>query len=105
MFRFRVFSRGWGWLAGVFFFGFPVATQLGINAVGGPFAYLQHSRIYYALAMVAAALSAWFLGRRLNQRDSPGAVSNYDVAHSFMRLRLEYWAGIYLIMAALTFIV
>lgn len=105
MFPFKTYSRGYGWLAGVLFIGVPLALRLGADLIGGPDTYLSHARWLSIVSMLVPAVIVWFLGRWLNHRDSPHAVSNATVAHSFLRLRLEYWAGVYAALAVLGFLI
>jgi hypothetical protein len=94
-----VFWKGWGWLVVVVFIVPLLLTQLLIDAVGGRGAYSQHSGIYGTVATLAGAVMVWVIGRYLNQRDSPGATANAQVAHTFMFLRMEYWAVLFVVFA------
>ncbi|WP_110520171.1 hypothetical protein [Herpetosiphon llansteffanensis] len=84
--------RGWGWLVGILILAMPALVQLAVDKFIGSGIYKLYSRPLFAGALIIVAIIVWFLGRYLNQRDSPMARSNFQTAHSFMLLRMEYWA-------------
>jgi membrane protein YqaA with SNARE-associated domain len=99
-----VFWKGWGWLVAVLFIGPLMLTQLLVDAVAGRGTYSQHANTFGTVAALLGAVMVWLLGRRLNERDSPGATSNFQVAHTFMFLRMEYWAVLFLGFAVLNIV-
>ncbi|HEY1011472.1 MAG TPA: hypothetical protein VGE07_02130 [Herpetosiphonaceae bacterium] len=97
--------RGWGWLVGVVFFGMPILAQVIVEAVSGEGAYARNGPAFFACALIAGAVVLWFLGRFLNGRDSPYATSNFEVAHSFLYLRMEYWAVAFVAFALIAVLI
>jgi hypothetical protein len=91
--------RGWGIVVPFLFFGIPALGQWSVDTLLGQGTYLRSSSILFAVFCLVSATIVWFLGRRLNQRDTPNATSNFHVAHSFILLRMEYWAFIFILGA------
>jgi hypothetical protein len=91
--------RGWGILVPIIFFGLPALGQWVIDSILGQGIYLQFASALFAVFCLMSAALVWFLGRRLNQRDAPEATSNFQVAHSFIILRMEYWAVLFVVAA------
>lgn len=91
--------KGFGWLVPIVFIGPPALTQLLIDAVGGRGTYSQYAGIFGTIAVLASAAMIWIIGSYLNQRDSRGATANFQVAHTFLFLRMEYWAAVFGVLA------
>ncbi len=103
--------RGWGFLVAVFVFGASLAMELVTESLTGDDDLYQTQAWPLALALVAAGIATWFVGKYLNAK---GARTVIDKAtgkeltiggrHDFFFIPMHYWGPALIGLAVLPFV-
>jgi hypothetical protein len=109
--RSMIIWRGWGVLVAVFAFGAALAAELIVESTTGDDQYFQREAWPLALALVAAGVLTWLVGRKLNAGaartvidKATGRELTIDRSHTFFFVPMHYWGVVLLALAVLPFV-
>lgn len=102
---------GWGFLVAVFVFGASLAMEIVTESLAGDDTLYQTQAWPLALALVAAGIATWFVGKYLNARGArividkaTGKELTIDGRHNFFFIPMHYWGPVLIVLAVLAFV-
>jgi hypothetical protein len=103
--------RGWGFLVAVFVFGASLAMELVTESLTGDDDLYQAQAWPLALALVAAGIATWFVGKYLHAQGTrtvidkvTGKELTIGGRHDFFFIPMHYWGPALIALAVLPFV-